>query len=252
MPPQKSHPAIDLRLHLVAAVLEPAVTLARLGGLSLDELHELTTQAYFNELRDRGLSWNQIARRLGRSRTTVATLAKRLRSHAPTLDTDRFDLQRRVVALLAEGGAMKASEVARRLRKPRERVDEQLGILASDGVLVESAGKFAVSVEWVELTGEDVERRVSALRHFTQSVAQVLYQRFLAPGDDGCAFARTLTFRSPSARRTLTRAEATYRDVKRWVHDEDRDAESAEDSTELSVLFAIAERPHGHPWNPRG
>lgn len=63
------------RLQIAAAFLEPALRFARLAGLSLDELQELTTEGYFRELQQQGMSWTAIARRMGKSRSTVAALA---------------------------------------------------------------------------------------------------------------------------------------------------------------------------------
>src|SRR5688572_13117880 len=95
---------VDLRLRIVALSLEPTLALARIAGLPLDELQQLVADGYFRELRLRGLSLEQVARRFGKSKRTVVSLSVRSQQEGPLLDESRrLGWQRQVVRLTSTG-----------------------------------------------------------------------------------------------------------------------------------------------------
>lgn len=63
-------------------------------GLSVDDVQRLATLAYFREYRTRGLSLRQIAKRIGKSLRTVATLSKTANDTSIDLDDERIEVLR--------------------------------------------------------------------------------------------------------------------------------------------------------------
>lgn len=80
---------IDLRLQVVAIALDPALTLARIMALPLDDLQRLVATSYYREARRRKLTHSAIARRFKKSVRTIATLAREAESERPVLRRGR-------------------------------------------------------------------------------------------------------------------------------------------------------------------
>ena len=96
--------SLDLRLRVFALTLEPALHLARALSLSLEDVEDTTRATYVQLHRDRGLSLEQIARRIGTSRRTVATLsAQSSTTLAPLEHSQRIGAPRALIRLLSRG-----------------------------------------------------------------------------------------------------------------------------------------------------
>ena len=95
--------SIDLKLGALSALFEPAASVSRLLGLSVDDVQRLATTAYFRELRGRGMSLRQIAGRIGKSLRTVATLSKTAASLPEPVPDERLDVLRDALQVLTRG-----------------------------------------------------------------------------------------------------------------------------------------------------
>src|SRR5690606_34288846 len=105
---------VDVRVRVVEVALTPALVLARVMALPLDDLQHLVATAYFREARARGLSFRAIARRFGKSLRTVTHLARRADQDAPLLESHRrLGHRRRAVAWLALSGPATLAQIAR-------------------------------------------------------------------------------------------------------------------------------------------
>ncbi len=206
---------------------------------------------YFRELRLRGLSLEQVARRVGKSKRTVATLAKRSRQKGRLLDESRrLGWQRQVVR--ATSLAPRTAEEVRRdvVGVEDARVDEELEQMVESGLLERDAeGRYRPAVVHVSFARDDVDARLESVRHFLQTVAQVLYRRFFRPDPGVEAFARVLTFSATSEVLTEWR-ERFYASLREDVIAVDAAAPEASDQG--SVVFAVVTTPTDLAWRTRG
>jgi transcriptional regulator with XRE-family HTH domain len=95
--PPPELPAHEQQLAALATLFEPAAALSRIMGLGVDDVQRLATLAYFREYRRRGLSLRQIAKRIGKSLRTVATLSKTASDTQIDCDDERIELLRDVL-----------------------------------------------------------------------------------------------------------------------------------------------------------
>jgi hypothetical protein len=192
---------IDLRLRLIALALEPGLTLARLSALPLDDLQVLVATGYFRQWRARGLSLRGIARVLHRSLRTVATLSRKAGGDAALLPAgERITVRRKLAARVAARGPIGRSALAASVRGVRRaEVEAEIAQLIDEGVFAQRHGRVALATQFLDLVGEDVERRLDSLRHFLEAVTHVIYQRLVAADARAVAMARVLTFRAGPA-----------------------------------------------------
>lgn len=241
---------IDLRLRLIALALEPGLTLARLSALPLDDLQVLVATGYFRQWRARGLSLRGIARVLHRSLRTVATLSRKAGGDASLLPAgERITLRRKLAARVAARGPIGRSALAASLRGVRRaEVEAEIAQLIDEGVFAQHRGQVALATQFLDLVGEDVERRLDSLRHFLEAVTQVIYQRFVTADPRAVAMARVLSFRAGPADVAALRDQhyATLRDAVVAA-----DARAGDDAREVSIAYCISETPRGFPWSAR-
>ncbi len=240
------------RLQIAAAFLEPGLRFARLAGLTLDELQELTTEGYFRELKRQGMSWTAIARRMGKSRSTVATLAKRAASKAPPLEkSERFSIQRDVVLLLGDGRENHVDDVVAALPSYRAQdISAVIDILVTEQMLERNDDRVRIAGGMLDILGEGFEERLGSLRHVLDVVAQAVFDRFYATSDPPRAFARVLTFLSRPEPGQKLGADA-YEALEAAVIEEDEtaSARSGEEPTvESSVVMVFSEKPKASNW----
>jgi hypothetical protein len=237
--PQTSSP-IDLRLRVVALALEPGLTLARLSGLSLDDLQALVATGYFRQFRARGLSLRGTARAMDKSVRTVATLSQKAGADGTLSPLGaRIAWRRKLLARVAEAGAIERKKLVATVRgEPRAEVDAEIQQLLDEGVLAASQGSIAVAVKYLRMIDQDVDARLDSLRHFLDAVTQTIHQRFF--GDDALALARVLTFRADIARLTALRDE-TYAKLRDGVIAADNEAGA--EARGATVAFCISESP---------
>jgi hypothetical protein len=241
---------LDLRLRIVALSLEPTLALARIVGLPLDDLQQLVADGYFRELRLRGLSLEQVARRIGKTKRTAATLAKRSKTQGPLLDESRrLGWQRQVVRLTSLEPKTADDIRAEVVGVASDRIEEELEQMVESGLLVrDDDDRYRAAVVHLSFAREDVDARIESLRHFLQTVAHVLYRRFFRPEPGSEAFARVLTFSAaPEALGRLR--EAFYERLREAVIA--ADAEAPEEAIQGSVVFAAVSTPTDLAWRAR-
>ncbi len=232
---------VDLRLYVIAAALKPALTLARVAGLELDDLQELVADGYFRELQQRGLSWENIARRLGKSRRTIGSIARR--SSLRPLDSSRaIERMRGAVAAVARSRELSEVDLAAVLRVDVDEVRAVVSSLVEEGVLDRRDDVLVVAAPMLDLVSEDAEHRLDSLRHFFDAITSAVHARFFGGRGGPEAFARVLTF---SARKTdLGRLrDAVYGDLERAIVAEDAAATNEADAVQASFALCLAEVP---------
>jgi hypothetical protein len=237
--PQTASP-IDLRLRVVALALEPGLTLARLSGLSLDDLQELVATGYFRQWRARGLSLRGTARAMQKSVRTVATLSQKAGTAGALSPLGkRIAWRRKLLARVAEARAIDRKKLIAIVRgEPRAEVDAEVQQLLDEGLLALSQGVIVLAVKQVRLLDQDLDARLDSLRHFLDAVTQTVHQRFF--GDDAIALARVLTFRADAARLAELR-DKTYAALRDGVVA--ADGEASAEARGATVAFCIGETP---------
>lgn len=241
---------IDLRLRLIALALEPGLTLARQCALPLDDLQTLVATGYFRQWRARGLSLRGIARVLHKSLRTVATLSSKAGDEGGLHDAgERITLRRKLAARVGARGPLERAGLVASVRGVRRAdVDTEIAQLLDEGVFALAQGKISLATQYLDLVGEDVERRFDSLRHFLEAVTQVIYQRFVAGDPSAVALARVLSFRASPAELAELR-DAQYTSLRDAVVA--ADSRAGEDAREASIAYCISETPRGFPWTAR-
>ena len=240
---------LDARLLALAVTLEPALAMARILGLSLDDLERLVAIGYFREFRRRGLSLRGMTQRFGKSLRTLAILSKRTQQAGPPLSgSQRMGRKRRVVALLATSGRTSRATISRRLRDTtREELDETLAELVTDGIVARREDRYEVVAAHVDLVKADLDHRIESLRHFLFAVGEVIYRRFWLIDDGGEAFARVFTF-SASPRDLEQLRARLYALIREEVMKIDAESGSREDAIQGSITFTVVQRSDDPRW----
>jgi hypothetical protein len=242
---------LDLRLRIVALSLEPTLALARIMALPLDDLIQLVAEGYFQELRLRGGSLEQIARRLGKSKRTVVTLSRRSQHKGPLLDESRrLGWQRQVVRATSLAPCSLEDIQRTTVGVADDRIAEELEQMVDSGLLERDEDqRYRAAVVQVSFAREDVDARLESLRHFLSTVAHVVYRRFFRPEPGVEAFARVLTFSTdPTVLGRLR--ERFYEQLREAVLA--TDSEAPEAAGQGSVLFAAVTTPTDLAWRKRG
>lgn len=235
---------VDVRLRVVALMLEPALALAHGMALPMRDLVDLVEQGYFREARGRGLSMRAIARRFDSSLHTVTRLAKES-ADTPVLlaASERMTVRRRVVlALAAQGGATR-SELGRKLRSvAADDLDDALASLAESGVVTSSGERWGVHASHLSLVGPGLEQRLDSVRHLLGAVGEAVRARFFQPEGSRFSLPRVLSF--AASRAALEReASAMYAAVKEQVTELDAHASTARDAAQAQLVFVVIEKP---------
>ncbi len=246
---KKHESVIDARVRIVAAFLEPPLRFARLAGLPLDELQELVAQGYFRELSRRGMSWSAMAKRMDKSRSTVAGLARRTaEADSPLVTSDRFSIQRRIVRKLANGKLQRTEALLASLSEFRAKdVREALGVLTAEGLVKESDDQVQISTALLDVMGPGFDERLASLRHVLSVMSQTVFHRFFSDGGAEHAFARVLTFSSRQDAGVKLSLKA-YDALETAVVKEDAAASKVEHAGETSVIVVCSEKPEAREW----
>ena len=135
-------------------MFRPALTLARVMGLTLDEVRELVETGYVQEFQDRGLSWEGIARKMGKSRRTVGTLVRRAAgSETPLSGSQRLSAQRKLIERLSRA-AMTRTELLSGLASQVGEV--ALDQLVEEGLVhLDETGTLSVQAGVLDRVGTD-------------------------------------------------------------------------------------------------
>lgn len=227
--------AQDLRIRVFLLALEPALELARVLSLELDDIQDAVAGQYVLIYRDRGLSLEQIARRIGKSRRTVVSLSRHAAQLARRLETNRRLTARRELATLAAARPRSRAELLDACRS--DSAATELETLLDDGWLEERDGLVSAAKDWIPFDGPEDDARLSSVRHFLGTVTATLIGRFFKAPPNDAALAKVLTFSCDLAKLEGAR-EAVYERMSIIARELDRDAPS--DATQVSMAFCVA------------
>jgi hypothetical protein len=166
-------------LRLVYSLLKPAIRLAERFRLPMRTMTDLVRLAYYEHLRERGLSNSEIALRLGQTERNVRSFGQRTR-------TEFFAAEREVGALrdvenAIAAGAVDVDAIAQHLPElDRGELDEALSHLQREGRIKRDAhGKWTASHEYVVLSSEKFHHRIDAVNHFLDTSYRAIVQRLV-------------------------------------------------------------------------
>jgi hypothetical protein len=238
-------------MRLIAVALEPALALARVSAVPLDDLQDMVTVGYFRELRSRGMTLRAIAGRMQKSVRTVASLsqeAARKRDHLG--GSQRLRLRRKLVTYLAKHSRASVAQLQRAMRTmSRAELDEEIQQLATQGIVRLDERGVELAASLMTLVSDQLEPRIDSLRHFLDVVTQVIYQRFWTPDVGQEAFARVLSFRVEPEQ--LERLRNAYYESLRNAAIE-VDGKAGEHATEVSAAVCFVRAAGGLPWMAGG
>jgi len=236
----------DKRLRVVSVALEPALVLARALAIPLDDLVTAVSVGYFRVHHERGLSFTTIARRLGKSRRTIANLASLSKTHGGDAESELISLRRRIIERLASEAAVDEQKFKRRwARSLGQHLSEELEVLIAAGVIERIRGQLRVAAPFLSLVGPDLELRLASLQQFMLAVAHGIYQRFFGSPSQTESFARVLSFRAdPASLRSI--ATDCYRELREAVIRADREVErEPELGRPCAMVLLATEEPTG-------
>lgn len=230
----------ELRLRVFLLALEPALRLARALRLDLDDVRDAVAAQYVLLHRDRGLSLEQIARRIGKSRRTVVTIARSAAATAETLLESRtIELRREIVRRLSAEGAMTRDALREVIGAKRAELDIAIDVLLEDGFIAEEDDRLVVARAWLPFDGAGEAEKLDSVRHFLDAVAGALLGRFFSAPPDDDAFARVLTFCTPRGELGPTRARLFEAMSEEALRLDARAEEAPGSRTQVSLAFCV-------------
>ncbi len=231
--------SLDLRLRVFFLTLEPALQLARALSLSLDDVEDAVRQTYVRVHRDRGLSLEQVARRVGASRRTIATVSSQSQaSHAPLEHSRRIGVRRELIRLLSREPGVEIERAIAELRVPKDVFHPELEVLVDEGAVESRDGRLELTRAWSSFEGGNEAERLDSLRHFLRTIGETVKRRFFANATDDDAFARVLTF-SADPRALAALRGGAYELLCREAVAADEGSKTASDAREASVAFCV-------------
>ena len=242
---------VDVRLRLIAVALEPALALARVSAVPLDDLQTMVTVGYFRELRTRGMTLRAIARRMHKSLRTVAGLSQRAAQQRDLLGgSERLRWRRKLVAQVGKHPRASLARLQRALPKvARAELEEELKQLAAQGIVKLSERGAELSADVMTMVSDQLEPRIDSLRHFLDAVTQVIYRRFWTADPEHEAFARVLSFRVEPEEFARLRT-AYYESLRNAAIKADGNA--GESAVDVSAAVCFVRSSAALPWSPGG
>lgn len=265
--------AVELRFLVLREAIQPVVRLARISGMSLDDLNALVSNAYYREFRERGHSHQMMARRIGKSLRSVASLAKKDKaSSQPLAGSQLLSTKRAIATRVGKSPICRAALIEDHERRHRTSADHDTINAAIDQLLEEGIlsidqsadadgdlGERDASMEqppsddetlqaganFVSLQGDDAEHRLASLRHLLLGAAEVIYQRFFLQPDPDAAFARVLSFRVRHEHLDAL-AQRVYADLRAAAVEEDE--ASTGDETPVTLTLTLSRKPTRREW----
>ncbi|MEM9075008.1 MAG: hypothetical protein AAGE52_41310 [Myxococcota bacterium] len=240
---------IDLRSRVVALALEPALTLARIAALPLDDVQRLVSVGYFREARSRGMSFRTIARRFDKSLRTITNLSKRANEVGlPLEESERLSVRRQLVVRAGSEGTKGIARDALFDGLPnadRATLDDELEFLLGSGILETHEGRVRAAARHMDMVEESLGPRLESFRHFLRSVTLVTYRRFFVMEPEREAFARVLTF---SADRDTLQSlrESAYENLRNGAFD--ADANASDEAGVAMATFCVVEESDDPAW----
>lgn len=248
---EKAVSPVDVRTRVVALALEPALTLARMAAIPLDDLQRLVAIGYFHQARERGMSFRGIARRFGKSLRTITNISKQASAQGlPLQESERITHRRQLVVLAGAAGAagIQRDELLRTFpNADASAIEEQLQVLVEAEVLEERDGRFFAVTRHFDMVEESLAPRLESLRHFLRAVSLVAYQRFFVSAPEKDAFARVLSFSSERAPLQELR-DTTYSTLRETAIAADEAA--GESAQTVMAAFCVVPESADPGWRP--
>lgn len=242
--------ALDVRLRAVIVLLEPALTLACVLGVSMADLVSFTKHVYVRVGMQRGHSVRGLASRFDVAPATIQSFKTQARDGdlAVALGV-RMTRHRDVVALLTRRGSADTAEIeASQPAEKRESVRDAVADLMAVGIIEGDGDRFRLHApclleQGAQVGAEDDESRLDALRLFVDGVRAIVHRRFFTPasGRSGESFARAVRFGVRSSRLGTIRAEL-FEAIKTSVVAADAELpDGVPEKGTATLLFAVAE-----------
>lgn len=231
--------SLDLRLRVFALTLEPALHLARALSLSLEDVEDTTRATYVQLHRDCGLSLEQIARRIGTSRRTVATLSSQSSTNqAPLEHSHRIGVRRALIRLLSRGELVSIASARDEVGVKDELFHDELEVLIQERAVESVDGQLSLTRAWTSYEGTNEAERLDSLRHFLSAVGETVRRRFFAQASDDDAFARVLSF-SATPEMISTLRKSIFSALCEGASEADTTATQHPDRMDVSVAFCV-------------
>lgn len=243
----------EAQVRILIAALQPVLTLSRFAQLSLDDLQQIVALAYFEEYRERGMSLENIARRMNKSVRTVAALSQQAKTKARRLEPgEELTRARAIVQMLDEEESLLLRDILARFAPAASPlVKKTLKWLVDENVIAKKEQRYFVSSAHLSLIHPDMPHLIHGARRFFSSLSPLLYWRFFRTVPDSSrAFARTFQFKmKASAWASITNdVSAFIRDRILRLDHEAGDDSSESDVVDVSVQLAASQRPDHPAW----
>lgn len=255
MPHEASSSRPDLRHEVIAVLLEPALTLACVAGVTLPDLVSLVRGTYVRVGRARGHSVRSMARRYGVAPGTIQAIANQLKAHG-TLGGlgEKIAHRRAVVAQLTERGELRARDLATSTPGCRPaQVEEALARLVADKMVARERGRVRLLRHHLSIArSDDAADRVDRLRQLLEATTQVVYRRFFAPEGPGIGYARAFTFGVSRRELEALREETSIRLGQHVRRLGEAATPGDPDHTIGSIALVVVETPNDGPLRGLG
>lgn len=239
-----TNPSFDARLRVVAIALEPALALARMMALPLDDLQTLVECGLYRDAQNRNLSHRAMARRFDKSLRTIVSIAKQSRANESLAQPSRLLSVRRYLAerVPHKRGIDRQKLVQGLPPAARSLALEEIAYLVKENIFEENGQSVRSLVSYVDLPRGDMTERLEAVRHFLSIVGQLLQQKFFVPASSAPreAFARAFTFRATHQDLEELR-NVIYQFIKERVQVAD---EQSPHAPMASLAFCVVEGPN--------
>lgn len=187
-------PDAELEQRVVFSLLRPAVALAAAFRVPLKELSRWVEVAYFEHLRQEGLTLQETSDLLDVNVRTAKRLSQQLKVHFLRPELEHNLLVKIEFMLRAEPMSLaRLNQVLREI--PEDAVREAVERLVAEGRIVEQEGRtptFRVVKSVNSLVRDTWLARIGGLNSLLENLADVAWGRFF--DGDPSTFARTLTF----------------------------------------------------------
>lgn len=229
---------LDVRLRAFLLLLEPALRLARRLHLSLDDIEDATRTSMVRILKEEGLSLDDMAAALKRSRRNIASISKLSGELGASLNTSRMVmLQREIATEVSQRGPIEIERVLSDLTASSGEKADAVSILFDEGILERATeGKVKITSHWIPFETADAETRLDSLRHFLAAVERAVVGRFFVAPPSPKSFARVFSFLSPEGKFRQLIEEFNQR-IFALTQEADQSAPS--DGTAIPAMVAI-------------
>ena len=194
---KKDSEQTDVRRRLTFALLRMPVELARRADVPAKMLEQWLRLAYFQALRQSGLTVAQASEVLKVSEPTAARLSRALRTDFLGLDVEAEHVLPKRIAFMLWAGPISRARLKQRLPDIEEKaLNEALTRLLQEGRVVLEEGRtplYRLVDAEDRLVGSSWAARFGGLKSLLDNLRDVIEARFFDESDH--AFARTVSFR---------------------------------------------------------